>query len=165
MSISVSERVARVRPSATLAVTARAAKLKAQGRDVIGLGAGEPDFDTPEHIKAAAIRAIGDGYTKYTAVGGLQELKDAIADKFARDNDLKYHSNQILVSCGAKQTIYNLCQAMLNPRDEVVIPAPCWVSYPEIATLADAEAVTGGGRRGGEGEDHEAHRDVSIVGS
>ncbi len=125
-----------------MAVTARAAALRAQGRDVIGLGAGEPDFDTPEHIKEAAAKAIRDGYTKYTPVGGLPVLKDAIVEKFRNENGLEYASDQILVSCGAKQTFFNLCQALLDPGDQVVIPAPCWVSYPDIAMLADAEPVT-----------------------
>ncbi len=125
-----------------MAVTARAAALRAQGRDVIGLGAGEPDFDTPEHIKEAAAKAIRDGYTKYTPVGGLPVLKEAIVEKFRRENGLEYASDQILVSSGAKHTFFNLCQALLDPGDQVVIPAPCWVSYPDIAMLADAEPVT-----------------------
>ncbi len=128
----------RIRPSATIAVTDRARALKAEGVDVIGLGAGEPDFDTPEHIKEAAIRAIRDGATKYTAVGGTPELKDAIIEKFRRDNGLDYGRDQILVSSGAKQTLYNLCQAVLNGGDEVLIPAPYWVSYPDMSLLADA---------------------------
>ncbi len=141
MSLPLSARVKKVKPSATMAVTARARELKAQGKDVIGLGVGEPDFDTPEHIKQAAIRAIEDGFTKYTAVDGIDELKDAIIDKFERDNRLVYERDQILVSAGAKQTIFNLCQAVLNAGDEVIIPAPCWVSYPDIALMADAEPV------------------------
>ena len=141
MSLSVSQRVQRVKPSPTLAVTALAAELRAQGRDVIGLGSGEPDFDTPEHIKAAAIRAIENGQTKYTAVDGTSELKAAIIDKFQRDNSLEYAADQILVSSGAKQTCYNVCSALLNAGDEVIIPAPYWVSYPEMVKLADGEPV------------------------
>jgi len=114
----------------------RAAELRAAGHDVIGLGAGEPDFDTPEHIKQAAIEAINEGFTKYTAVDGIADLKAAIIQKFMRDNRLEYAPEQILVSTGAKQTIFNLCQAVLNKGDEVVIPAPYWVSYPDIAVLA-----------------------------
>jgi aspartate aminotransferase len=141
MSTPLATRVKAVRPSATIAVTARARELRAQGKGVIGLGVGEPDFDTPEHIKQAAIRAIEDGFTKYTAVDGIDELKDAIIEKFARDNQLEYERNQILVSAGAKQTIYNLCQALLNENDEVIIPAPCWVSYPDIVLLAEGKPV------------------------
>jgi len=124
-----------------MAVTALAAELRAQGRDVIGLGSGEPDFDTPDHIKAAAIRAIQNGQTKYTAVDGTAELKAAIIDKFQRDNSLTYAPNQILVSSGAKQTCYNVCSAVLNPGDEAIIPAPYWVSYPDMVKLADGEPV------------------------
>ena len=141
MSLPLSSRVKKVKPSATIAVTAKARELRAQGKDVIGLGVGEPDFDTPDHIKQAAIRAIESGFTKYTAVDGIDELKDVIIDKFARDNQLDYQRDQILVSVGAKHTIFNLCQAVLNPGDEVIIPAPCWVSYPDIALMADAEPV------------------------
>ena len=141
MSLSVSQRVQRVKPSPTLAVTALAAELRAQGRDVIGLGAGEPDFDTPEHIKAAAIQAIENGQTKYTAVDGTAELKAAIIDKFRRDNSLEYAPDQVLVSSGAKQTCYNVCSAVLSPGDEAIIPAPYWVSYPEMVKLADGEPV------------------------
>jgi aspartate aminotransferase len=124
-----------------MAVTALAAELRAQGRDVIGLGSGEPDFDTPDHIKAAAIQAIKNGQTKYTAVDGTAELKAAIIDKFARDNSLAYAPDQILVSSGAKQTCYNVCSAILNPGDEAIIPAPYWVSYPDMVKLADGEPV------------------------
>jgi aspartate aminotransferase len=124
-----------------MAVTALAAELRAQGRDVIGLGAGEPDFDTPEHIKIAAIEAIQAGLTKYTAVDGTPELKAAIQQKFLRDNRLEYQANQILVSSGAKQTCFNLCAAVLNAGDEAIIPAPYWVSYPDMVKLADGEPV------------------------
>jgi len=141
VSLSVSQRVQRVKVSPTMAVTALAAELRAQGRDVIGLGAGEPDFDTPEHIRAAAIEAIHSGQTRYTAVDGIKPLKEAIIDKFHRDNQLDYELDQILVSSGAKQTCYNLCSAVLNPGDEVIIPAPYWVSYPDMVKLADAEPV------------------------
>jgi aspartate aminotransferase len=138
---SVARRVQRVKPSPTLAVTARAARLKAEGKDVIGLGAGEPDFDTPAHIAKAGIDAIKNGFTRYTNVEGINELKDAIIAKFARDNALQYARPQVLVSSGAKQTIYNLCMAVLDPGDEAVIPAPYWVSYPDMVLLADAQPV------------------------
>jgi aspartate aminotransferase len=141
VTLPVSRRVQRVKPSPTLAVTARAARLKAQGRDVIGLGAGEPDFDTPAHIAQAGADAIRDGFTRYTNVDGIDELKDAIIAKFARDNALTYERSQILVSSGAKQTIYNLCMALLDPGDEAVIPAPYWVSYPDMVLLADGLPV------------------------
>ena len=136
MDVQLSKRVQRIKPSPTLAVTARAAALKAAGRDIIGLGAGEPDFDTPEHVKAAAIAAIHAGQTRYTAVGGTPELKRAVVDKFERENGLSYQPNQILVSVGAKHSFYNLAQALLDPGDEVIIPAPYWVSYPDMVMLA-----------------------------
>ncbi len=141
MTVPVSRRVQRVKPSPTLAVTARAARLKAQGKDVIGLGAGEPDFDTPAHIAQAGIEAIRGGFTRYTSVDGIDELKDAIIAKFQRDNALTYERSQILASSGAKQTIYNLCMAVLDPGDEAVIPAPYWVSYPDMVLLADGLPV------------------------
>ena len=141
MTVPVSRRVQRVKPSPTLAVTARAARLKAQGKDVIGLGAGEPDFDTPAHIAQAGIEAIRGGFTRYTNVDGIDELKDAIIGKFRRDNALTYERSQILVSSGAKQTIYNLCMAILDPGDEAIIPAPYWVSYPDMVLLADGLPV------------------------
>ena len=141
MSIQTSARIQRVKPSPTLAVTALANQLRAQGRDVIGLAAGEPDFDTPEHIKQAAIKAINAGMTKYTAVDGTAELKQAIINKFKRDNGLDYETDQVIVSVGGKQAIYNLLQALLNPGDEVIIPAPYWVSYPDMVKLADAEPI------------------------
>jgi len=141
MTIHLSNRVQSVKPSATLAITARAKELRAAGKDVIGLGAGEPDFDTPNHIKQAAIKAINDGFTKYTAVDGTVELKHAIIAKFQRDNGLDYAPEQILVSCGGKQSFFNLAQAVLNPGDEVVIPAPYWVSYPDMVLLAGAAPV------------------------
>jgi aspartate aminotransferase len=138
VDIQLAERVNRVKPSPTMAVTARAAEMRAAGHDIIGLGAGEPDFDTPDHISAAAIDAIHDGQTRYTAVDGSAALKQAIQSKFARENDLHFELNQILVSSGAKQSLYNLFSAVLNAGDEVVIPAPYWVSYPDMALLADA---------------------------
>ncbi len=141
MTIKLSTRVQAVKPSATLAITARAKELKAAGKDVIGLGAGEPDFDTPDHIKAAAIQAINDGFTKYTAVDGTPELKRAVIDKFQRENGLTFAPEQILVSCGGKQSFFNLAQAILDPGDEVVIPAPYWVSYPDMVLLAGAAPV------------------------
>ncbi|MDH5388609.1 MAG: pyridoxal phosphate-dependent aminotransferase [Gammaproteobacteria bacterium] len=141
MNIKTSDRVQRVKPSPTLAVTALANQLRAQGRDVIGLAAGEPDFGTPDHIKAAAIKAIQDGFTKYTAVDGTAGLKQAIINKFERDNGLAYNPDQILVSTGGKQVIYNMFQALLNAGDEVIIPAPYWVSYPDMVKLADAEPI------------------------
>ncbi|MBK1630956.1 aspartate aminotransferase [Thiohalocapsa halophila] len=141
MTIKLSARVQAVKPSATLAITARAKELKAAGKDVIGLGAGEPDFDTPDHIKQAAIAAINEGFTKYTAVDGTPELKRAVIAKFQRDNGLDYQPDQILVSCGGKQSFYNLAQALLDPGDEVVIPAPYWVSYPDMVLLAGGKPV------------------------
>lgn len=141
MDIRLANRVQRVKPSPTLAVTARAAELRAAGKDIIGLGAGEPDFDTPEHIKEAAIDAIRAGKTKYTPVDGTPELKQAIQQKFASENGLNYELNQILVSSGAKHSIYNLMCALLNAGDEVVVPAPYWVSYPDMALLCEAVPV------------------------
>jgi aspartate aminotransferase len=139
--IHLSRRVQRVKPSPTLAVTNRARELRAAGKDVLGLGAGEPDFDTPEHIKQAAIEAIRSGFTKYTAVDGTPELKQAIIAKFARDNSLNYAADQILVSAGGKQSFFNLAQALLDTGDEVIIPAPYWVSYPDMVLLADGTPV------------------------
>lgn len=141
MSIKLSDRVKSVKPSPTLAITARAAAMKAEGRDIIGLGAGEPDFDTPDHIKAAAVKALNEGFTKYTAVGGTASLKKAVIEKFKKDNNLVYQPKQILVSCGGKQSSYNLTQALLNAGDEVIIPAPYWVSYPDMVLLADGVPV------------------------
>lgn len=137
----VAESLSRVKPSATIAVTSKAAELKASGRDVIGLGAGEPDFDTPENIKAAAVAAINAGKTKYTAVDGIPELKSAIAAKFKRENGLEYASNEITVGTGGKQVLFNALAATLNPGDEVVIPTPYWVSYPDMTLLAGGEPV------------------------
>jgi len=134
-------RLAAIKPSPTLAVSAKAAKLKAEGRDVIAMGAGEPDFDTPQHIKDAAIAAMNKGLTKYTAAGGTPSLKKAISAKFKRENGLDYTDRQILVSCGGKQTSFNLCLSLLNPGDEAIVPAPFWVSYPDMAMMADARPV------------------------
>jgi aspartate aminotransferase len=142
LPVSVSQRVQKVKPSPTLAMTARAAKLKAEGKDIIGLAAGEPDFDTPVHISDAGVEAIRKGLTRYTAVDGTTELKDAIIGKFKRDNALTYERAQILVSSGAKQTCFNACLALLDPGDECVIPAPYWVSYPDMALLADGVPVS-----------------------
>ena len=133
--------MARVRPSPTGAAIALAAELRAAGRDIIGLGAGEPDFDTPQAIKDAAIDAIADGATKYTPIDGTAELKAAIQGKFRRDNDLEFSPSQIIVTSGAKQSLYNLCLALLGPGDEAIIPAPYWVSYPDMVQLSDASPV------------------------
>ena len=140
MSI-VSNSLKRIKPSPTLAVAQKARELKAAGRDVIGLGAGEPDFDTPENIKRAAIEAIHNGQTKYTAVDGTPELKTAIIKKFERENKLKYDLNQISVGAGGKQIIYNAMMATINPGDEIIIPAPYWVSYPDIVLLAKGKPI------------------------
>ncbi len=137
----IARRLSKIKPSATMAVTRMAAQLRARGENVIGLGAGEPDFDTPDHIKAAAIRAIQAGKTKYTAVGGTDELKQAVQDKFARENNLNYDRSQIIVGCGGKQVIYNALVATLDAGDEVLIPAPYWVSYPDMALLAGGTPV------------------------
>ncbi|RID91460.1 pyridoxal phosphate-dependent aminotransferase [Gemmobacter lutimaris] len=137
----LSDTLARVKPSPTIAVTTKAAELKAAGRDVIGLGAGEPDFDTPQNIKDAAKRAIDEGKTKYTAVDGIPELKKAICAKFERENGLRYAPNQISVGTGGKQILYNALIATCNPGDEVIIPAPYWVSYPDMVLLAGGTPV------------------------
>ncbi len=137
----LSQTLARVKPSPTIAVTTKAAELKAAGKDVIGLGAGEPDFDTPQNIKEAAVAAIAEGKTKYTAVDGIPELKAAICAKFARDNSLTYTPDQISVGTGGKQILYNAFMATLNPGDEVIIPAPYWVSYPDMVLLGGGTPV------------------------
>ncbi len=138
----LADRITRIKPSATIAVTDKARALKAAGRDVIGLGAGEPDFDTPENIKAAAVKAIRDGKaSKYTAVDGIPELKAAIARKFKRENELAYKPSQIIVGTGGKQVLFNALLATINPGDEVIIPAPYWVSYPDMVLLAGGEPV------------------------
>ncbi|WP_301332385.1 pyridoxal phosphate-dependent aminotransferase [Thalassolituus hydrocarboniclasticus] len=141
LDLQLSDRVQQIKPSPTLAVTNRAAELKAAGKDIIGLGAGEPDFDTPEHIKQAAVEAINNGFTKYTAVDGTPGLKKAIINKLQKDNGLSYEANQILVSCGGKQSFFNLALAYINPGDEVVIPAPYWVSYPDMVVIAGGVPV------------------------
>jgi aspartate aminotransferase len=137
----IADRLSRIKPSPTIAVSTKAAELKTAGADVIGLGAGEPDFDTPEHIKQAATAAMAAGKTKYAPVAGIPELRRAICDKFKRDNGLTYTPDQITVNCGGKQSIYNALMASLNPGDEVIIPAPYWVSYPDITLLAEGEPV------------------------
>ena len=141
MTQQLSRRVQAIKESATLAVTARAARLKAEGRDIIGLGAGEPDFDTPLHIKNAAKQAIDNGFTKYTPVGGIPSLKKAIADKFKRENGFDYGVNEVIAGVGGKQCIFNLALSVLDAGDEVIIPAPFWVSYADIALVAEATPV------------------------
>lgn len=141
MDVLLSDRVNSIKPSPTLAVTNRAAELRAEGKDIIGLGAGEPDFDTPDHIKNVAIEALNNGFTKYTAVDGTPGLKKAIINKFQNENGLSYQANQILVSCGGKQSFFNLSLALLNEGDEVIIPAPYWVSYPDMVLVADGKPV------------------------
>ena len=141
VEIQLSQRIQKVKPSSTLAVAAKAAELRAAGKDIIDLGAGEPDFDTPDFIKEAAKIAIDRGATKYTAVDGTPSLKQAIIAKFKRDNGFDYQSRQILVSSGGKQSFFNLCQALLNTGDEVIIPAPYWVSYPDMVLLADGKPI------------------------
>jgi aspartate aminotransferase len=142
MSLPISQRVQRVKPSPTVALTGRVAQLKAEGKDIIGLGAGEPDFDTPTHIADAGVNAIRQGFTRYTPLEGNADLKDAIIAKFKRENGLDYKRSQILVSSGAKQTIFNLILALVDAGDEVIIPAPYWVSYPDMVLLADGVPVT-----------------------
>lgn len=137
----LARRVRELHPSPTLALTAKAKALRAAGRDVVDLCAGEPDFDTPENVKEAGIRAIEEGFTKYTPVGGIDELKDAIIEKLRRDNGLEYTREEIIVSCGAKHVLYNIAQALFDEGDEVIIPAPYWVSYPPMVTLAGARPV------------------------
>ncbi|HAM52070.1 MAG TPA: aspartate aminotransferase, partial [Nitrospiraceae bacterium] len=137
----LSERARKIRPSPTLAMDAKAKAMNASGFDVINFGVGEPDFDTPENIKDAAIRAIRDGFTKYTPVGGIDQLKDAIIEKFRRDNALEYTREEIIVSCGAKHSLYNIAQALYGGGDEVIIPSPYWVSYPDQVMLNDATPV------------------------
>jgi aspartate aminotransferase len=139
--MKLSARINSIKPSPTLAITMKANALRAEGRDVIGFGAGEPDFDTPDNVKKAAIQAIEAGFTKYTPVGGIDELKDAIIGKLNRDNKLNYTRAQIVVSCGAKHTLYNLAQVLFEEGDEVIIPSPYWVSYPDIVILTGAKPV------------------------
>ena len=137
----LSNRVQKVKPSATMAVSDKAKELKSQGIQIVSMGSGETDFDTPTNIQKAAIKAIGNGETRYTAADGTPELKKAICEKFKRENGLDYSLNEVMVSCGGKQVFYNLCQAILNSGDEVIIPTPYWVSYPDMAILADATPV------------------------
>ena len=137
----ISHRGAKIEASITMAVTALANQLKEEGKSIIGMSAGEPDFDTPDSIKQAAIQAIQDGQTKYTAAAGLPRLKQAICNKFKRDHDLDYTPDQVIVSCGAKHTIYNILMAIINPGDEVIIPRPYWVSYPDQVQLANGTPV------------------------
>ena len=132
----LADRTKLIKPSVTLAIAAKAGKLRAEGVDVVNFSAGEPDFDTPEHIKAAAVEALRKGMTKYTDVKGIEPLRQAVADSYRRDHDLSYRKEDVLVSCGAKHSVYNIFQAVVNPGDEVVIPAPYWVSYSDMALLA-----------------------------
>ncbi|GAB4482553.1 MAG: pyridoxal phosphate-dependent aminotransferase [Thermodesulfovibrionales bacterium] len=137
----LSERAQKIKPSPTLAIDSKAKAMKAEGIDVVNFGVGEPDFDTPEHIKEAAVRALKEGFTKYTPVGGIDALKDAIIEKLNADNGLSYKREEILVSCGAKHSLYNIAQALYGPGDEVIIPSPYWVSYPDQVLLNDATPV------------------------
>jgi aspartate aminotransferase len=141
MSDFLSDRVQNVKPSATLAVTAKATELKSQGIKIVPMGSGEPDFDTPLNIQQAGIQAINDGLTRYTPVDGTTDLKNAIIEKFKRDNNLNYSLTEVMVSSGGKQVFYNLCQSVINPGDEVIIPSPFWVSYPDMVLLADGVPV------------------------
>lgn len=139
--MSISKRIGSISPSVTLAITAKAKQMKAEGIDVIGFGAGEPDFDTPEHIKEAAKKALDEGFTKYTPASGIKELKEAICKKFKDDNNLDYSPDEVLVSCGAKHSIFNAILALCNEGDEVILPSPYWVSYPEMIKVAGAKSV------------------------
>ncbi len=141
MNYRISQRAASLSPSLTLAIDAKAKQMKAEGQDVVGFGAGEPDFDTPQHIKDAAIQALNEGFTKYTPSSGIPELRQAIADKFKRENGLSYKPSQIIVSCGGKHSCYNVILATCQADDEVIIPAPYWLSYPEMVKLAGAKPV------------------------
>ena len=137
----LSNRASKIKPSPTLAIDAKAKAMKAEGVDIVSFGVGEPDFDTPDNIKEAAIKAIRDGFTKYTPVGGIDPLKDAIIEKFRKDNNLNYMRDEIIVSCGAKHSLYNIAQALFGPGDEILIPSPYWVSYPDQVVLNDAIPV------------------------
>ncbi|MDY6861783.1 MAG: pyridoxal phosphate-dependent aminotransferase [Thermodesulfobacteriota bacterium] len=141
MNIRLADRVNRIKPSSTLAVSAKAKELQGKGIEVLNFSAGEPDFDTPLNIKRAGIKAIAEGFTKYTPVGGVDELKDAIIEKLSKENNLEYKRSQLIISCGAKQSVYNLTQVLLDENDEVIIPAPYWVSYPDIVLLAGAKPI------------------------
>jgi aspartate aminotransferase len=139
--MAISLRAQSIKPSPTLATAAKAKSMKAKGIDVVDFGVGEPDFDTPLHVKQAAIKAIEAGFTKYTPAGGTDELKEAVVDKFEKDNGLRYEKSQVLISCGAKHSLYNIAEALFDPGDEIIIPAPYWVSYPDQALLNDAKPV------------------------
>jgi aspartate aminotransferase len=139
--MGIAKRAQAIKPSPTLATAAKAKAMKAQGIDVVDFGVGEPDFDTPEHVKQAGIRAIQSGFTKYTPAGGTDELKDAVVEKFRKDNGLQYEKSQVLISCGAKHSLYNIAEALFDPGDEVIIPSPYWVSYPDQVLLNDAVPV------------------------
>jgi aspartate aminotransferase len=139
--LMLAQRVGKIKPSATLAMDSKAKAMKAEGIDIVNFGVGEPDFDTPDHIKEAAIKAIRDGFTKYTPVGGIDPLKDAIIGKLSKDNGLDYTREEVIVSCGAKHSLYNIAQALFGAGDEILIPAPYWVSYPDQALLNDAVPV------------------------
>ena len=141
MSLSLSKKAASVKPSSTLAITAKAKALKAEGIDIVGFGAGEPDFNTPDNINDAAIKAIKEGFTKYTPASGTQELKKAVSAKFREFNGLHYETNQIVISNGGKHSLTNIFEVILNPGDEVIIPAPYWLTYPEIVKLSDGVPV------------------------
>src|SRR5438045_4218178 len=143
MNYRISQRAVSLAPSLTLAIDSKAKAMKAEGQDVVGFGAGEPDFDTPQHIKDAAIKALNEGFTKYTPASGIPELRQAIADKFKRENGLSYKPSQIIVSCGGKHSCYNVILATCEEGDEVIIPAPYWLSYPEMVKLAGAKPVLG----------------------
>ena len=139
--MGIAKRALSIKPSPTLATAAKAKAMKAQGIDVVDFGVGEPDFDTPENVKQAGIKAIQSGFTKYTPAGGTDELKEAVIEKFKRDNNLTYEKSQILISCGAKHSLYNIAEALFDPGDEVIIPSPYWVSYPDQVLLNDATPV------------------------
>ncbi len=141
MTMPIAKRAQAIKPSPTLATAAKAKAMKARGIDVVDFGVGEPDFDTPENVKQAGIKAIQSGFTKYTPAGGTDELKEAVVDKLSRDNGLRYEKSQILISCGAKHSLYNIAEALFDPGDEIIIPAPYWVSYPDQALLNDAKPV------------------------
>src|SRR6185369_1353162 len=141
MNYKISHRAAALSPSLTLAIDSKAKQMKAEGQDVVGFGAGEPDFDTPQHIKDAAARALAEGFTKYTPSSGIPELRQAIADKFKRENGLSYQASQIIVSCGGKHSCFNVILATCEEGDEVIVPAPYWLSYPEMVKLAGAKPV------------------------
>jgi aspartate aminotransferase len=139
--MGIAKRAQAIKPSPTLAAAAKAKAMKAQGIDVVDFGVGEPDFDTPENVKQAGIKAIQSGFTKYTPAGGTEELKEAVIEKFKKDNNLQYEKNQVLISCGAKHSLYNIAEALFDPGDEIIIPSPYWVSYPDQAILNDAVPV------------------------